>query len=168
VTVVRGMRGIHNALIGDDPEATVPFRWDLEDISLGGVGAQAPNTAAEWLQVGSLIGLQPEGGQWVMGVVRRFQRGRDARSLVGVETLATHPLPVVVYDGETDTHTQAVALDALAEGDAVRIVLAGRRFETRQSLFLTVGDAEMRLDPLELVERGREYDVGRYRLVRLS
>lgn len=168
VTVVRGMRGIHNALIGDDPEATVPFRWDLEDISLGGVGAHAPNTAAEWLQVGSLIGLQPEGGQWVMGVVRRFQRGRDARSLVGVETLATHPAPVVVYDGETDTHTQAVALDPLAAGSEVRIVLAGRRFDPRQSLFLSVGSEEMRLDPVELVERGREYDIGRYRLEKIA
>lgn len=168
VTVVRGMAAIHNTLAGgDDLAATVPFRWDLEDVSLGGLGAHAPNMSADWLQAGALICLQPEGGQWVMGVVRRFQRGRDARGLVGVETLAIHPVPVVVYDGETDSHTQAVALDALEPSGEVRLVLAGRRFDARQTLFLTLGGEVMRLDPLELVERGREYDIGRYRLEKI-
>ena len=43
----------------------------------------------EWLKVGALIAMQPEGGDnWLVGVIRRYHRVAENQARVGIEALA--------------------------------------------------------------------------------
>jgi hypothetical protein len=54
--------------------------WVVENVSRGGFGAVLGNVPGEWLKVGALIAMQPEGGDnWLVGVIRRYHRETENR-----------------------------------------------------------------------------------------
>ena len=96
LTVAHGFEGVLDALGGADTLAfdkRAAESWTVENVSAGGFGALAPATGNDWLRVGTLLAMQPEGGSnWVVGIVRRMTRVSDRDTRVGIQTLSKAPL----------------------------------------------------------------------------
>jgi hypothetical protein len=61
--------------------------WIVEDMSDGGYGAVIPSVAGDWVEVGSLIGVEGESFRdWRIGIIRRVTRHAQQQR-VGVQTL---------------------------------------------------------------------------------
>jgi hypothetical protein len=161
LTVVNGLAATHARLSGqggEDSEA-----WVVEDVSLGGMGAQVPLSASDWVRIGALLGMQPEGGSnWLVGVIRRFSRETPAQGSVGIETLSKSPQAIVGDLGGIDS--TAILLDTLHAGDTVRVVLPSAAFEPAIPLVFAWQGRSARLDPIEQLESGVDFDLGLYRV----
>ncbi|MBL8481852.1 MAG: hypothetical protein JNJ60_06650 [Rhodocyclaceae bacterium] len=164
LTVTNGLARIHHVLRGAQaPESALTHRWEMADASLGGIGAIAPIAGADWVRVGTLVGLQPDNGAWMLGVVRRFMRGRDARGTIGIETLAMRPTALEVFG--YGAPKEALALDAIRNNEEVRMALGRSEFAPGVPLHASFQGRHIRLEPIELVESGIDFDIGRFRVV---
>ncbi|MCZ7653402.1 MAG: hypothetical protein M5R42_02665 [Rhodocyclaceae bacterium] len=120
----------------------------VDDVSLGGMGAQVPLGANDWVRIGALLGMQPEGGSnWLIGVIRRFSRETPTQGSVGIETLSKLPQAVAGDLGGMDCI--AILLDSLHSGDTVRVILPGAAFEPAIPLVFAWQGRAARLDPVE-------------------
>lgn len=144
-------------LFGDDAES-----WVVEDVSQGGIGAQVSLVGKDWLKVGSLVGLQPEGGSnWLVGVVRRFVRESDAVGSVGIETLSKQPRGALA--DSRGLETEVVLLDPPAAGGELRLALSIAAWEEQQPLMVEIDGRRYRLFPQDRLETGAGHVVGTYR-----
>lgn len=161
LTAVNGLAAIHARLSnqgGEESEA-----WVVDDVSLGGMGAQVPLGANDWVRIGALLGMQPEGGSnWLIGVIRRFSRETPTQGSVGIETLSKLPQAVAGDLGGMDCI--AILLDSLHSGDTVRVILPGAAFEPAIPLVFAWQGRAARLDPVEQLESGVDFDLGLYRV----
>lgn len=143
--------------------------WVVEDVSLGGFGAVVMSMPAEWLKVGALLALQPEGGDnWLLGIVRRCYRDAENDLRVGVETLAKQVAAVELWPRNAAGEIVGSRLAALwiqdgNEPGEVRFVLPPASFDARERVELDQGGRPVLLAPVALVERTMDYDVARYR-----
>ena len=83
--------GLVNAFVVFSPEfggkpMGLPLEsWIVENVSRGGFGATIQDIKGDWLKVGALLSLQPEGAEnWVVGVVRRYHRLSEQEAQVAV------------------------------------------------------------------------------------
>lgn len=160
ISVIHGIAAVQACLAGMD--AQEPEAWIVEDVSLGGMGAQLPLVNNDWLRIGSLLGLQPEGGDnWLIGVIRRFHRNSESLGCVGIQTLSRMPRAIDARIG--GMARPAVMLDAPKGQDAIRIALPARTFECNLPLECELDGQALRLEPLSLVETGFDFDIGSYR-----
>lgn len=161
LTAVNGLDAIHARLSnrgGEESEA-----WVVDDVSLGGMGAQVPLTASDWVRIGALLGMQPEGGSnWLVGVVRRFSRETPTQGSVGIETLSKSPQAIAGDLGGMDCN--AILLDTLHTGDTARVILPSAAFEPAIPLVFAWQGRSARLDPIEQLETGVDFDLGLYRV----
>ena len=66
--------------------------WIVDNVSAGGIGAVVPQMKGDWLRVGTLLAMQPDGGaNWVVGMVRRVNRTTLQEAKVGIQTLSRAP-----------------------------------------------------------------------------
>ena len=161
LTAVNGLAAIHARLSnkgGEESEA-----WVVDDVSLGGMGAQVPLGANDWVRIGALLGMQPEGGSnWLVGVIRRFSRETPTQGSVGIETLSKSPQAIAGDLGGMDCN--AILLDTLHTGDTVRVILPSSAFEPAIPLVFAWQGRSARLDPIEQIESGVDFDLGLYRV----
>lgn len=161
LTAVNGLAATHARLSdrgGEDSEA-----WVVDDVSLGGMGAQVPLGANDWVRIGALLGMQPEGGSnWLVGVIRRFSRETPTQGSVGIETLSKSPQAISGDLGGMDCN--AILLDTLHTGDTVRVILPSSAFEPAIPLVFAWQGRSARLDPIEQLESGVDFDLGLYRV----
>jgi len=145
-----------------EPDAEKSEAWIVDDVSQGGMGAQVPLAANDWVRIGALLGIQPDGGNnWLLGVVRRFSRDTSELGSVGIETLSKTPLAVSAdLRGMT---CEAILLDALHTGETVRVILPSSTYESAIPLTFTLQGRLARLDPVEQIETGVDFDIGLYR-----
>jgi len=138
--------------------------WIVENVSAGGFGAVVPQTKGDWLRVGALLALQPEGGSnWVLGVVRRVTRTAAQQARVGIETLSKTPLLTnFAVSGVAAVSEQGVLLK---EGDAAeaRIVLKPGVFAPAQNLEFARGERHHVYIPQAVAEHGEDYEIARFR-----
>jgi len=143
--------------------------WIVENVSAGGFGASVPQIQGEWLKIGCLVGLQPEGGtNWVLGVVRRFHRESPQQGTVGIQTLARAALPVKVkpQNGQVGSGQNAETAILLNPADSASeaqlllragVLVAGRNLELERDgklyLLMVAG----------VMESGEDYDLVRFR-----
>ena len=161
LAVVNGLARVHARLDGRDYDESEA--WIAEDVSLGGMGAQVPLANVDWIRVGSLLGLQPDGGDnWLVGVVRRFHRDTETLGTVGIETLAKAPRAIKANLG--GMACEALLLDALNGEEPVRVALPARAFEADIALEFALDARAVRLEPLALIESATDFDIGRYRV----
>ncbi len=171
VTVVPGLTEIMRALdfavndsldFTDQPEAE---SWIVEDTSEGGYGAVIPSVAGDWVEVGSLVGIQGASiCEWRMGVIRRVNRLDGDQQRVGVQMLGTDAVLVGLSQNETRSDVKAAA-DASADEPAVLITGKPKRrgdveVLVRSGMFTNLNQVEMRLGkkryclkPTRVVER---------------
>ena len=142
--------------------------WVVENVSTGGFGASVPQLRSDWLRIGCLLGLQPEGGtNWIVGIVRRFQREGAQNGAVGIQTLSRNALPVEVRlqsgrmtsdDGET-----AILLNPSDSAPEVQLLLRSAVLASGQNLLVERNGKAYLLMPTGDMERGDDYELVRCR-----
>jgi hypothetical protein len=140
--------------------------WIVENVSAGGFGASVPQIKGEWLKIGCLLGLQPEGGSnWVVGVIRRFQRESVQQGTVGIQTLGRAALPVQVRlrRGTNRDAETAILLNPVDSAPEAQLLLRADVFVAGQNLELERNGKAYLLLPTGDMERGADYDLIRCR-----
>ena len=154
----------HIARLGKERNAE---SWVVDDVSWGGFGATIAETGNS-LKIGSLLGVQPEGGNnWILGIVRRFNKTSEMRAGVGIQTLSRGTQAIELRPRTSGfSATGAVPGLWLREGDLpgeCRIVMPIASFDLRENLELTHEKRRYLMTPIELEETGVDFEVGRYR-----
>lgn len=142
--------------------------WVVENVSLGGFGAAVSEQESDWLRIGALLCMQPEGGEnWVLGVVRRYSKDSEVHSSVGIQALSRHAQSVELRPRTTGfSATGAIPGIWLREGHTpgeARLVLPNASFDVRESLEFVHDYRRYLLTPVELEEVGSNFEIGRYR-----
>jgi hypothetical protein len=167
LTVAWGFDGILDAIAPGTPISVggSSFEsWITENVSAGGMAAHVPQVKGDWLRVGALVALQPEGGSnWLLGVVRRISRDRGGEAQVGIQTVSRAPQPVALHVQVGDT----VSLDTelgilLGSGDTgvpVEVLLRPGVHVADQNLVLKRDGRKVLLVPDAVRERGADYEL---------
>lgn len=143
--------------------------WVVENVSRGGFGAVIGDVPGEWLKVGALIAMQPEGGDnWLVGVIRRYHRLAENQARVGIEALARQAESQEVRVRSASSYGAAAATPALLLKDGnepgeLRVVLPCASFSPRESLEYASGGRRFVLEPVALLEQTADYELARYR-----
>jgi hypothetical protein len=137
-------------------------RW----ASPGGFGAIAPQVKGEWLKIGCLLAMQPEGGNnWVLGVVRRFNRDSPQQGSVGIQTIAkamvTAPLSIGgLPEPETGIILDPVGIESAPEA---RVILKPNVLVPGQNIDVELNGKQLMLMPQGVIDRGDDYELVRCR-----
>ncbi|MSQ70972.1 MAG: hypothetical protein EXR27_06730 [Betaproteobacteria bacterium] len=95
LTIAHGFQGALDSLGGGgalDFDKKAAETWIAENVSPGGFGAVVQQMKSDWLRVGALLAMQPDGGgDWVVGIVRRVSRVSIQEARVGIETISNSP-----------------------------------------------------------------------------
>ena len=166
LSVTHGFDGVLSALDPSELDASGIESWIVENVSAGGFGAGVPQIKGEWLGIGSLIGLRPDGGDnWVIGVIRRFSRGTPQQGMVGIQTLARSALPmeIKVRSGTGSDTGIGILLDPSDDGAEVHVLLRPGVLASGQNLEIERSGKLFLLMPAGVAERGDDYEVIRCR-----
>jgi len=169
LSVTHGFEAVLNVLGQSD---TLDFEmkdtesWIVENVSTGGFGAMVPHMKGDWLKVGSLLAMQPDGGSnWVVGLVRRVNKTEGQQARIGIQTLTKAPLAAAFnVAGAFGTSEPGVLLRSAdpSSGDA-HIVLKPGVFAPGQNLEMGAGDRQHVYMPQALTEKGDDFEIGRFR-----
>lgn len=178
VTVVHGLEGIIGSMrpseIDLDFGADVAREsWVIENMSGGGFGATNPQVTGDWLRIGALLGIQPDGvtDRWDIGIVRRLVRDETAartQASVGVQVISRQPL-VGVFTTNIGRWAHGVAtvegivIPEGGEPGAVLVALAHGLYLPGEQLLAMIAERRHLMFPIALVERGEDYDLIRFR-----
>lgn len=169
------LSGLVNAFVvfsgefGDRPAGLPVESWVVENVSRGGFGALVSKIPADWLRVGALLAVQPEGGEnWLLGVVRRYHRETETDARVGIETLARQIVAVELKPRSASGYAAVAGIPALiieedSHAGEVRAVLPPATFDLRESLEYTQGGARHLLTPVAIQEQTADFELARYR-----
>jgi hypothetical protein len=164
LNVVHGFDGVLSAFgagPGDDADMET---WIVENVSAGGFGAGIPEIKGDWLKIGCLLGLQPEGGDtWVLGVVRRLQREIPLKGLVGIQTIAKSAELVQLSVSGGGSETGILVSEGSEPPGEARVLLRAGVFVSGQNLEYQKGALTCLLMPQGVVERGDEHELVRFR-----
>jgi hypothetical protein len=144
--------------------------WIVENVSAGGFGAVVPQLKGDWLRVGALLALQPQGGaNWVLGVVRRVNKLGPAQARVGIETLSKTPMVSQFAISGVKGSAHPGVLFKNGDASETKIVLKPGVFAPAMNLEATSGDKQHVFLPQAVAERGEDYEIARFReLIRES
>ncbi len=171
LNVTPGFDGIYSTL---DPSASLDFdqnrveNWIVEDVSAGGFGASIPQIKGEWLKIGCLVGLQPEGGDnWLIGVIRRLNREAAQQGSVGIQSLARAAAAVRlrVQSGQVasaDAEAAVLLNPSLDAVEAQFLLKAGVHAPGQNFEFERDGKTVL-LMQTAVIERGEDYELVRAR-----
>ena len=162
MTVVGRLDTICLQLLGNADDGDRAESWVVENVSQGGIGAQVSLIGKDWLRVGSLVAMQPDGGNnWLVGIVRRFARESESIGVVGIETLSKTPSGHIA--DSQGLPTPVILLDPPLDGGDVRVALSVAAWEEQKPLLVEVGSQFWRLSPTTLLETGAGHVIGGYR-----
>lgn len=154
---------------GGRPAGLQMESWVVENVSRGGFGAVLGNLPGEWLKVGALIAMQPEGGEnWLLGVIRRYHRESESEARVGIQALATKAISIELRARTASSYAAAAGTPALMlldgnEPDELRVVLPPASFDPRESMEYVRDGQRFLLTPVTLIEQTADYELVRYR-----
>ena len=166
LSVAHGFDGVLGVL---DTSASLDFdnsaveSWIVENVSAGGFGAVIPQLKGDWLRVGAMLAMQPEGGSnWVLGLVRRVNKGESHQARVGIQTLSKSPTVSRFSLGMAAE--QGILLKGTdPDRGELSIALRSGVFAPTQNLEADRSGKRHVYMPVGLAERGEDYEVGRYR-----
>lgn len=176
LNVINGMDRILDCL---DPEASLSFgqaeSWVAENISAGGFGAVIPQAKSDWVRVGAVLGVKPEGvNNWGIGIVRRMSRDTRQQGHVGVQTLAKaakavklRAMPSQWGSGAAGRAADSQPAVLLSDGSGTlgeaTLLMRPNSFSAAQSFEMTVNAGTRLLIPQELLDHGDDFDLGWFR-----
>jgi hypothetical protein len=155
--------------LGGRPAGLQIESWVVENVSRGGFGAVLSSIPEEWLKVGALMAIQPEGGEnWLLGVVRRYQRVAKNEARAGIQALATKVIAIELRARKASTYAAAAGLPALMlldgnDPDEFRVVLSPGTFNPREEMEYLRDGRRFVLTPVAQIERTAGYELVRYR-----
>lgn len=168
LSVAHGLEGVQHALDDaggvfvsseDDSES-----WVVENVSAGGFGALVPQLKGDWLRVGALVAVQPEGGKnWVVGAVRRVSKPSGTQARVGIETLSRAPRVAAFSIAGVDGEPGIVLSGADASSPEARLLLRPAVFVPGQNLEAHHENRHYVYMPQGIVERGEDFEIARFR-----
>lgn len=168
--------GLVNAIVMVSPEfggkpVGLPLEsWIVDNVSHGGFGAIVKEVKSDWLRVGALLALQPGGtGNWLVGVIRRYQRVSDREAQVGIETLSKRIASIDVRP-RADTSSASInpgspglwLQDDDPKGD-IRFILPPDTFNAKENMEFDYNGRRIFLAPVKIVEQGSDYQIAAYR-----
>lgn len=169
------LHGLVNAYVafsgefGGKPAGLQIESWVVENVSRGGIGARVTAVPGEWLKVGVLLALQPEGGDnWLLGCVRRYLRYTDNELRIGVETLARSAVSLELQLQSSGSRPLPGGIPGLLlmdgnAADEFRLVLPLHTFDPKDPLQCSVNGQPARYEPLSMIEQFADYEIARYR-----
>jgi len=151
--------------------------WTVENESEGGYGALIPDSATDWLRVGTLLAIKlADGNAWGVGIVRRLSNGPNTQRYVGIQTLAKGAARVKLMasepNGDADSGDDAVLLpssasDSMGTGELSVLMRLGT-FSPKQSLRMRAYERDYLLVPKQLIEGGQDFDMAKFRVLARS
>ncbi|MBI5437063.1 MAG: hypothetical protein HY937_08170 [Nitrosomonadales bacterium] len=141
--------------------------WEVEDISTGGFRCVLPASRVDGIAIGLLVGIKPENiDHWGVGIVRRLRRDQQNNLHVGVEILANQMTAVGLREHSAGEEQPALWLNSPGDdsGEA-RLLMSPDTFSSSRSLHVRLAGKNYLLMPLELVGKGADYDLARYRRI---
>ncbi len=175
ISVVHDFDSILAMVSGDSQELDFDSNvetWNVENESQSGFGAVVRETASDWLEIGSVLGIRAEeGASWGIGLVRRLSRPATGTMYVGIESLSRGVVKVKISGMPSEGSQQE--LDALLllsgrEGSAQRgevaLMLPPGTFVAGRTLAMRTFDRVYTLLPRELRDKGKDYELARFRL----
>lgn len=158
---VIGLAAVHRQLFGSEGGDEGVDTWVVDDVSLGGLGAKVTLARHDWIRVGALVAMQPEGGDnWLVGIVRRYVRSGQNNGSVGVETISKTPR--AVFADANGLLTEAVLLDILEVGEYARMALPPDALEDQVALVFRLDEKIARLHPRETLISGTDFVVANF------
>ena len=177
VTVVPGFREVISSLefaVNDSLDFThqkSAESWIVQDMSAGGYGAVIPAVAGDWVEVGSVIGVEGESfREWRVGLIRRVTRNEQQQQHVGVQLLtqiATLLQLRVPGASRAAKATPAILLSPRIDGQKeVDIMTPRGHCAKRDGVEATLGEKTHTLVPVEIIEHDGDYDRVKFTVVR--
>lgn len=166
LNVTHGYDGVLAVLGGSGTADTSGTEtWIVENVSAGGFGAGIPEIKGDWLKIGCLLGLQPEGGDnWVLGVIRRLQREIPQKGSVGIQTIAKSArLVQLSVSGGAGGETGILVSDGSESPGEARMLLRAGVFAPGQNMEYQKGEMTCLLMPQGVIESGEEFEVVKFR-----
>lgn len=167
LTIAHGFTGVLEAL---DAGASLDFdqkateSWVVENVSAGGFGAMVPQAKSDWLRVGALLALQPDGGNnWLVGAIRRVNRTSAQEARVGIETLSRSPKVMKFRVRGLGEETGVLLPSAVLGSGEVAVALRAGVYPPGQNLEASVGAKEHVYMPQGSAERQEDYELVRFR-----
>jgi hypothetical protein len=157
------LEALGNAAGSLDFDQKAAESWVVENVSSGGFGAIVPQMKGDWLRVGTLLAMQPDGGtNWVAGVVRRVNRVSQQEARVGIQTLsraprrATFRMRGIQEDG-------LLLPSAVLGSTEVAIALRAGVYPPGSNLEATIDSKEHVYIPQGVAEKTDDYELVRFR-----
>jgi hypothetical protein len=169
LAVVHGFDGVLGAL---GASGSLDFggqggeSWVVENVSTGGFGAFVQPVKGDWLRVGALLAMQPEGGDnWLVGLVRRVSKTGALEARVGIQTLSRQPqVAQLAVSGAGSASEQGVLLpDPAGTPGETCIALRSGVYAPVQNFASMQSGRQLVYLPLGMAERGEDYEIARFR-----
>ena len=168
LAIAHGLAGVLQAVadagtsLDFDQRATES--WVVENVSAGGFGAIVPQVKTDWLRVGTLLAMQPDGGtNWIVGAIRRVNRTSAQEARVGIETLSRAPKAVKFRIRGLNEETGLLLPAAMLGSGEVAVALRAGVYPPGQNLEATVNGREHVYLPQGGPERAEDYELIRFR-----
>lgn len=171
LTIAWGFDGILEVLAPGDSlsfDAGTYESWIVENVSVGGFGALVPQVRGDWLRIGCLLAMQPEGGDnWLVGVVRRLSRPSLQQAAVGIQTIARGAVPVElrVHTGHivSEGSETGILLDPGSPDGEMQLLVRAGVHAPGQSFSFDLNGRHTVLLPVGVPERRNDYELLRCR-----
>jgi hypothetical protein len=168
LAIAHGFDGVAEALGGAggslDFDAKATESWIVDNVSAGGIGAVVPQIKGDWLRVGTLLAMQPDGGaNWVVGVVRRVSRSSAQEARVGIQTLSRAPALAKFSMRGLGEHVGVLLPSPVLGSGETSIALKAGIYARGQNLETEVQGRQHVFMPQGTPEAGEDYELIRFR-----
>ncbi len=186
ITVVPGFKDIMRTLefaVSDSLDFTdqpTAESWVVDDVSEGGYSAVIPAVAGDWVEVGTLAGVEGDVPRaWRVGVIRRVQRVEGNRQHVGVQLLSPNAMLVRMRREEERQAqmgiSQRIPLDyaILLSADAVtqpevEVLVRSGSFTSVEDVYMMTKSQLIVLRPKAVIERNAACERVAFKVVRVE
>jgi len=168
LTIAHGFAGALEAVGGAadslDFNQKAAESWVVENVSAGGFGAIVPQAKTDWLRVGTLLALQPDGGtNWIIGAIRRVSRTSANEARVGIETISRAPRVAKFRVKGLGEETGLLLPSAVLGSGEVSVAMRAGIYPPATNLEATLDGKEHVYLPQGNPERAEDYELVRFR-----
>jgi len=170
LAIAHGFDGVLEALGGassslDFEEKTRDAEsWIVDNVSAGGIGAVVPQVKGDWLRVGTLLAMQPDGGaNWVVGMVCRVNRTSTQEARVGIQTLSRAPAVAKFSLRGLGDHVGVLLPSPVLGSGETSVALKAGIYPRGQNLETELEGRQHVFMPQGSPESGEDYELVRFR-----
>ena len=150
--------GFIRTLISGEAQIRPAAAWMLCDASRSGFGVASPVMDPEICRVGVLVGAHlGEVGRWVLALVRRVRSSEQGGAAVGLQTISSEPVPVLLDDGSRSW--SGILCDPVVRGRGLRIACEPGAMRSTRPVFAKLGGRMVKLQPGRAVVSGPGYQI---------